>query len=88
MRQPSPQGICCLSSKGYTVKWCQKEADFAAREGHPHVTSKPTTFVDHRSWMWHCGETDVRIGSWYKNPDRKRDSLIHSLTIFILDKYY
>ena len=34
--------------------------------------------------MWRCGETDVRTGSSYKNSDRKRDSLIHSLIIFTL----
>ena len=27
---------------------------------------------------------DVRIGSWYENPDRKSDTLIYSLIIFTL----
>ena len=34
--------------------------------------------------MWHYSETDLRVSSWYKNPDMKKDSMIHSLIMFTL----
>ena len=34
--------------------------------------------------MWCCVETDMRIGSWYKKPDRRKDQQFDPFS----DKFY